>query len=253
MSAVQSIDRVLNLLELIAKHDKGITLSELCEKIGLHKSTVHRLVGSLIDNGYVYQTEDLKYLITYKLYELGVRTFVNISILDAARESLVNLSNQVGEVVHLVVRNMNEIIYIDKENSGRNSSIMGSSIGSSAPMYCTSVGKAMLFDASDYELENIWNTSIIVKKTDKTIVNLELFKKELAESKKKGYAIDDEENELGIRCFGAPIYNYRNNIIAAISLSGPISRLSKEDGEKYYIPLLKAAKEISQKMGYLNK
>lgn len=98
MSAVQSIDRVLNLLELIAKHDKGITLSELCEKIGLHKSTVHELVGSLIDNGYVYQTEDLKYLITYKLYELGVRTFVNISILDAARESLVNLSNQLEKL-----------------------------------------------------------------------------------------------------------------------------------------------------------
>lgn len=251
MSGVQSIDRTLNLLEKISESENGISLAELSELTDLHKSTVHRLVGSLISHGYVVQLPDTRYKITYKLYKLGVNAFSNLNIVEAARESIERLSTKVEEVVHLVVRDDTKIIYIDKENSGRTSAIMGSRIGSTAPVYATSVGKSMLFDSSEKEIKDLWDRSEIKSITDKTITNFDEFRENIDISKKRGYAIDDEENEMGIRCYGAPIYDYTNKIIGAVSLSGPISRVNEENAEKYYIPLIEAAKDISKKMGYL--
>lgn len=253
MSGVQSIDRALNLLEIISKYKNGISITSLSEETKLHKSTVHRLVSSLVFHGYVTQLDDAKYKLSYKLYRLGVNAFSDLSLVDVARDNIIKLSREVGEVVHLVIRNKNEVIYIDKENPSRSSSIMGSRIGSSAPIYCTSVGKAMLFDSNDYEIMNIWESIKIDSKTHKTITDFERFKKEIEYSKKLGYAIDDEENEIGISCIGAPIYDYTNKIIAAISLSGPIIRVNKMNLEKYVQPLIREAKDISKKLGYIEK
>lgn len=253
MGSVQSIDRMFNILELIADSDEGIGISELSSATKLHKSTVHRLVTSLIENGYVDQLDNSKYTVTYKLYEIGSKVLSKVNLTDASREIIDRLANEIKEVVHLVVRNGNEIIYIDKKNPGSNSSIMGSRIGSSAPLYCTSVGKSMLFNSSDQELKEVWKESVIEKKTENTIVDFNSFKEEIYVSKSRGYAIDDEENEVGIRCVGAPIFDYGNNIVAAISLSGPVSRVSKDNIEKYYKPLTKAAYQISKNMGYVLK
>lgn len=251
MSSVQSLDRAFSILEVISESRSGITLKDLSIKTGLHKSTVHRLTSSLVENGYVEQIENSLYKITYKMYEVGSKAYDHLSIVDAARDSMDKLVQEVGEVVHLVIRKDTQILYIDKINSGRNSAIMGSSIGSLAPMHCTSVGKAMLFEASIDEIKNLWDRSNIIENTKSTISNYEDFLEEIRISKKRGYSIDNEENELGIRCIGAPIYNSANRICAAISISGPISRINSDTIDYYSKPLVEATKEISKKMGYL--
>lgn len=251
MSSVQSLDRAFNILEIISEHQSGISLTDLSERSGLHKSTVFRLASSLMENGYIEQTANSLYKITYKMYEIGSRVYENLSIIEAARDSLEKLVKEVGEVGHLVIRNDTKIIYIDKINSGRNSAIMGSSIGSTAPMYCTSVGKAMLFNAKEKEIKNLWEKSKIVGRTESTITDVEDFIEDIKISKERGYSIDNEENELGIRCIGAPIYNSTNNICGALSISGPISRINSETLESYAQPLIEATQEISRKMGYL--
>lgn len=253
MSRVQSVDRVLNILETISKSDRGMGISELSKSTNLHKSTVHRLVSALVENEYLYQSENSKYKLTFKLYEVGSRAVENLSVLDAARSVIEKLAEEVEEVVHLVVRNESEVVYVDKKNPSSHSSIMGSRVGSSNPMYCTAVGKSLLFDSDEKEIQKMWNSSIIKKITENTITDFSDFQEEIEKSKSRGYAIDDEENEKGIRCLGAPIRNYKNEIVAAISVSGPITRVNEENIEEYTKPLLKAVKEISRRLGYMRK
>lgn len=253
MSSVQSIDRMFNILEVISDSKNGVGISELSEQTGLHKSTVHRLTMALLENGYVEQLPSAKYKLSYKLYEMGSKLFANVSIFDAARKTIADLAKKLGEVIHLAVRNNNEIIYIDKENPGSNSAIMGSNIGSSAPMYCTAMGKAMLFDANDYEIRAVWKKSEVIQRTEKTHTSYDQFAKDIRASKQRGYALDDEENELGIRCIAVPIYDSKNKICAAISLSGPTTRILTSNLDKYAVPIMEAAREISLRMGHIER
>lgn len=250
MGSVQSIDRMFNILEEISIHDDGIGISDLSDKVNLHKSTVHRLVSSLIENGYVKQQEDTKYKITHKLYEIGVRSIAKQNIAGASRDIIKNLARTTGEVIHLVVRNGVDIVYIDKETPYSNTALMGSTIGSSAPIYRTSAGKAMLFEDSIKQIKKLWDSSKIEQKTRNTITDYHKFKKEISSSIARGYATDNEENELGIFCIGAPIYNYKNEICAGISLSAPVDRV-KENINDYSKSVKDSAFEISLKMGYL--
>lgn len=249
MSSVQSLDRALNILETIAAHESGIGISELSQITNLHKSTVHRLTSAWVENHYVEQTEDGRYRLSYKLYELGAKLFANLDVEEVAHPFLVKLADELNEVVHLVVRNNNEIIYVDKCNSDANSALMGSKIGSSAPLYCTSVGKAVLFQTSDSEVEKIWANMLIEPKTNNTILTLDDFLSDIAISRKRGYALDLEENEKGIICIGAPIYDAKHNICAALSISAPSSRLTERNCHRYALPLLKATRAISQALG----
>lgn len=249
MSSVQSLDRALNILETIAAHESGIGISELSQITNLHKSTVHRLTSAWVENHYVEQTEDGRYRLSYKLYELGAKLFANLDVEEVSHPFLVKLADELNEVVHLVVRNNNEIIYVDKCNSDANSALMGSKIGSSAPLYCTSVGKAVLFQTSDSEVEKIWANMLIEPKTNNTILTLDDFLSDIAISRKRGYALDLEENEKGIICIGAPIYDAKHNICAALSISAPSSRLTERNCHRYALPLLKATRAISQALG----
>ena len=251
MSKVQSVDRVLNLLELVSEKKDGTTISDLTSKTDLHKSTIHRLLGALVENGYIVQTEDQKYKISYKLYKLGVNALSGTNVVETARDIIKVLSKDVKEVVHLVVRDDVEVVYVDKENSYSNLSIMGSRIGSNAPMYTTSVGKALLFNAEESEIKYVWDNSEIKKITTNTHTDYKSFLKDVMVSKERGYAIDDEENEKGIKCTGAPICNFKNEIVAAISISVPIAHI-EDNGIEYYAQKVKdSALEISRRLGYL--
>lgn len=245
---MKSINRTFKILEMVSSSEEGISLTELSRETNIHKSTVHRILNSLIENGYVFQRKNKKYKITFKLFKLG-STVINNNILDEASPLLTELSKETNEVVHLVVQNNSQVVYVDKKNSDYNGSIMGSSIGSTAPMYCTSVGKSLLFESNEKEIRRIWEDSLIEQKTKNTKTSLTDFIKDIEESKKRGYSLDIEENEEGIICIGAPIYNYKDDIIAAISISGPTSRFNEENIKKYSELLLKTVKEISIRLG----
>jgi len=204
---VQSVERTLTIVELLSDYNDGLGITDISNGVELHKSTVHRLLGTLIYKGYVTQDADTnKYRLTLKFYEIGNKRVENIGILEASKPYTKALMQSINEVVHLVVRDGIDIVYVDKVEAN-NTIRMTSRIGKRSPMYCTSVGKAMLANMSDLEVSKIWAQSEIIKLTDNTIVDFDELKKALEIIKNDGYAEDDEENEIGVRCIGAPVFN----------------------------------------------
>jgi DNA-binding IclR family transcriptional regulator len=250
---VQSIDRALSILELLVDYNEGLGVVEISEKVNLHKSTVYRLLSTLIYKDYVVQ--DLgtnKYRVTFKLYELGNKKLKDIDLLSASKLYTKKLMESVNEVVHLVVREGNKIVYIDKVEAINNTIRMASTIGKRNPMYCTSVGKAILAYLPDEEIKNIWNISKIEKLTKYTITDFEEMKKELDTVREKGYGIDNEENEIGVRCIGAPIFNRFGEVEGAISISGPTIRVKEKDIDEISKEVIKYGNLISKELGYIN-
>lgn len=247
-SNVQSIDRALIILEIIANNEK-VSLKELVMKTGLSKSTVHRLVNSLINNGYVQQNEiTAQYEITLKMFQLGNKRVQNIDFLNVAKSMISQLTNTLGETCHLVVEDNNEVLYIDKFVPSDNTRAMASKIGKRAPMYCTAVGKSILSTYTDEKIEEIWNDSNIIKLTENTITDFKNFMIEIENIREQGYSVDNEENENGIYCVSTYFVNYRNEVQGAISLSFPISQMDKKE---YFIEkLTSCAHKISRLLGF---
>lgn len=247
---VQSIDRALSILEVLSDYSKGLGVTEISEQVNLHKSTVYRLLTTLIYKGYVVQdTETNKYGITLKLFELGSKKVESMDLLSVSKEYTKKLMESVNEVVHLVVREGNEIVYIDKVEAN-NTIMMASTIGKRSPMYCTSVGKAILAHLPEKKVKEIWDNSKIVKYTDYTITNFEELKTELEDIRQKGYAVDNEENEIGVRCIGVPIFNRHGKVEAAISISGPAIRVTEDKIENFAKEVIMYAHLISQGLGF---
>lgn len=250
IDVVQSVDRALSILEVLSEYNQGLGVTEISDKIGLHKSTVHRLLGTLIYKGYVTQdAESNKYKITLKLFELGNKKVEDMDILTASKPYTKELMEKVNEVVHFVIREGNNIVYIDKVEVD-NTIRMASTIGRRSPLYCTAVGKAILAQLSDKEVEKIWNSSKIEKLTEFTITDLEEMRRELEKVRRKGYAIDNEENELGVRCAGAPIFNRFGKVEGAISISGPTIRVTECKVKEFAKEVVKYAGLISKELGY---
>ncbi|MDW7674050.1 MAG: IclR family transcriptional regulator [Bacillota bacterium] len=250
--SVQSLDRALSILELLSDFEEGLGLLEISSKLSLHKSTAHRLLASLIQNGYVEQNQSTnKYKLTFKLFELGNKKVEKMDILTLAKPYLTDLMEQTNETVHLVIRENKDIVYISKVESS-NTIRMISSIGKKSPMYCTAVGKAILANLPEVEVNHIWSNTEINKLTEYTITDLNKLKEELKKIKERGFAIDEEENELGVRCIGAVIYDHQGNPNAAISISGPATRMTDEKIVDSARLLLQQSMKISKELGYRN-
>ncbi len=248
-NSVQSLERAFDLLSAISKSDSGLQLNELVSITGLHKSTAYRLVGALVDMGYV-KKNDLKYTLSYKIFELAGSVVDRLDVADVAAPFLEELCNISEETVHLVIQDGSNIVYVRKRESQTNSIRLVSSIGMRRPMFCTAVGKSILANRSYETVEDIWKKSNITKYTDHTVTDFNQFLTELELIRKRGYAIDNEENELGVRCISSSIRSFSGKCRSAFSVSGPISRMTDEKIE-ILIPLVKqASKEISASMGY---
>lgn len=247
---IQSAERIFKVLELLA--DKGeMGLLELSQELNLNKSTVHRMLASLIFMGYAKQNETTqKYTLSFKIVTMAGKLLERTSILPVARPYLEALSDLSGETVHLVQREGNHILYIDKVEATVGSIRMVSHVGMIHPMYCSGVGKAIMATMSEEEITQIWNESIIEKKTEHTITDFTRFKQVLNEIRSQGYALDDEENELGVRCIAACIYDYHRDVKYAFSISGPVSRMTPEHIKALSKDVLKVQRELSSELGY---
>ena len=235
---------------MLSDCNDGLGITEISSLVNLHKSTVHRLLSTLIYKGYVVQDEESsKYKITFKLFELGSKKVHKLDLLEISRPYTKMLMESVNEVVHLIIREETDIVYIDKVEAN-NTISMASRIGKRNPMYCTATGKAILAYLPEEEIREVWNKSKIVKLTKKTNTDFILFKKELQEVKKNGYAIDDEENEIGVKCVGAPIFDMNGDVVAAISVTGPVTRITDDKIDFISNEVMQCTNLISKEMGY---
>lgn len=237
MSAIQSLDRALNILEIISSEEE-IGLTHISKKVALNKTTTYRLITALKDNGYVKQLKNRKYALTYKMFSLGNRNVQNFAFVTRAKRLITKLAIEVQQVIHLVIQDGTQILYIDKYTPQEKETIMKTSkIGKMAPMYCTAAGKAILAFKTEEEIQKIWNESEIKRYTARTITSYDTFFQDLKRIKKNGYSTEFEEYQLGIYCIGAPIYSLNGDIVGAISISVPISDTNVKT---YYLEKLKA-------------
>ena len=249
---VQSAERIFLILEMLADNGE-MGLIEISTALGLHKSTVHRLLTSLIYMGYAKQDEfTQKYMLSYKIVSMAGRMLDRMDILQVARPYLERLSDISGEAVHLVQREGNHILYIYKTEAKVGTIRMVSHVGMVHPMYCSGVGKAIMAALSETEVKQIWDESIIEKRTNKTITDYDEMLRVLAEVRKNGYALDDEENEEDVRCIAASLRGYGKEVKYAFSISGPASRMTKERIEELSADVKKVRDELSRELGFYN-
>ena len=252
--SVQAIERGCRILDHLSVGKQSYSIQDLSLSLNLPKPTIHRILSTLRNFGFVAQDElSREYHLGFRLVELGHTVLDRIDLRKVAEPFIASLSRIVQETVHLVILDQGEIVYLDKveEVDDQRSLRMASRIGMRNYAHSCAVGKVLLATLPDVELDEIIAQKGLQRLTKNTIVHLEELKKHLADVKTQGYAIDDEENEEGIRCVAAPVRNDRGGVIAAISISGPSVRMTEERIHNRLIrQVMKSALQISKKLGY---
>ncbi len=247
--SVQSIDRAFDIIELLSRESRSIPMTEIGRRLDLHKSTVHRLLASLRNRGYVEQEAGSgNYKLGLGFVELASLYLNSLELKTEASPFLNELARATGQTVFLAIMDGTEVVYIDKAeayNSLRRYTIIGKRL----PLYATSLGKAMLSGCSDREIEELYPERNLPILTSKTLPTFDALMTEIRQTRERGWAIDDEERELGTRCIGAPIFDYRDRVIAAVSVAWDVKVNPELTWKDYAKLIVKTAATISVKMG----
>jgi DNA-binding IclR family transcriptional regulator len=251
--SLRTLDRALQVLEVLCDADGDLALGEISQAVGLNKSTVYRILQSLIRHRLTDQDPNTrKYRVGLKLFELAHRVTNKIELRAQALPELKELSRRTNETVHLAVLDDGDVVYIDKQETQRTIR-MYSAIGKRGPAHCTGVGKVLLASLSDEELERTVARKGLRRFTERTITSLPDLKQHLAKVRAQGYAIDDAEHEPEIRCVACPIRDHAGRVIAAVSLTIPAMRVSRSEIEAMAPLVREYADRISRKMGWVDQ
>ena len=245
---IQVAGTLFQALELLA--DTGsIGLMDLSATLSLNKTTAHRVLNSLIYMGYAKQDPATgKYEPTFKIVDIANRIMSKVDIVQTVRPYLRKLMEASGETVHFVERDGTDAVYIDKVESFNNGMQMVSRIGSRIPLYCSGVGKAMLAQMDSWEAEEVWNASGVSPLTEHTITDYGKFQQELAQIQQRGYALDNEENQIGVRCIACSLKDPAGIPKYAFSISAPTSRMNDERIRELAFYVLEAGKEMAESL-----
>ncbi len=244
-----SLGKGLDLLAAIAEFDEPVGVTELAERTGRPKSTVHRMLGTMTAMRVVEQVVDGRYAIGLRLFEIGSRAAVRISLRDIAAPELRDLTERLDETSHLGVLDGDEVVYVEKVE-GSASIRMSSQVGHRNPLYCTGIGKALLAFAGEEAIEAVCRAGLATRSKG-TITDPTALREDLALTRARGYSIDDEEVEAGLRCVGAPVFSADGETQAAISVAGPAMRMGLDRCEEIGPELTAAATRIGRALGSL--
>lgn len=246
---VQVLDRAVAILEILSNADQEMSLGELTTAIGLHKSTVHRLLMVLESHRLVDKSPlHGRYRPGLKLFELGSLAVNKLRLRERARPRLMWLVSQTSETVHLGVLDHREVLYIDKIEPERSIRI-SSKIGSRQNAHCTATGKALLAFQPERVVKAILRDQGLPKLTAKTITDPDLFMAELERTRERGYSVNDEEREEGVRSVAMPIFGSDEQVVAAIAVIGPAFRFENSRILTLLEPLRSVTAELSEHMG----
>lgn len=251
---IQTIERVALILDMVAQSSQGASIRDLSAGLKLPKGTVHRILSSLSYFGYIRQDMETKnYFLGFTLMDLGSRLTNQLDLRKIAAPVLKKLADRTKETVHMVVLDRGEIVYIDKVETDADAGglKMSSRVGSRNAVHSCAVGKVLLAYLEDEDIAEIIADKGLAPKTVNTITDPALLKEHLKGIRTQGHAIDDEENERGIRCVAAPIFDGQGHALAAASISGPAFRITKkiiQDVLKKEV--MAAASEVSGRLGF---
>jgi DNA-binding IclR family transcriptional regulator len=227
---------------------RGVRLTELAQQCGLEKSTTHRLLAALIAEGLVEQDPDTeRYRLGIALLELGMAVHQRLDIRQEALPVLRAVADRAEETVHLGVARGGHVVYLDKVESPH-AFQMRSRVGERMPLYSTGIGKAILAFSGEAEVAEVIAAGL-ESRTPNTITDPPALRAELQRIRARGYSTDMEENEEGVRCVGAPIFDHRLSVVGAISIAGPVFRFTEARMTELAGHAVVAAQDISQRLG----
>lgn len=245
-ASIQVLDRMALLLDALARHGEPASLKYLAADTGLHPSTAHRILTALAGHGYVERVEPAGWQLGAKLLQLGHRVRVGQDLRRAARPEMDRLCDAIGETVNLTLRAGDEVIYVERATPARAIRVE-QVIGSRAPLHVTAVGKLWLGEEGEAGVAAYAGRTGLPRYTRNTLTDVAALTREALAAAQRGYALDDEEAELGVGCIGALIRDATGQVVAGLSISAPIER--RRDA---WIGLLtEAARRISAKLGHV--
>ena len=247
---INVIDRAAQILDCFGFEHQELSVSEMSVMTGLHRSTAHRILMALEYNELIRQNPDSsKYHLGIKLFKLGHQAVSQLNLREICQRFLTRLMKETNETVHLAVLDDNQVLYLDKVE-GPHALRMPSRVGRHIPTYCTSLGKAMLSCLDDDEVRNIFRRQELRPFTANTIKKMGELLADLRMIRKRGYSVDNEEIEIGLRCVGAPVKDYTGAMVGAISVAAPAARLTEKQTSAVGRLVLNVAEDISQQLGY---
>ncbi len=245
-TSIQVIERMITLLDALALYPDPVSLKELAKVTGLHPSTAHRILNDMVSKRFVDRSEPGNYRLGMRLLELGNIVKSRLNVREASLESMQILHRKTQQPVNLSVRQGDEIVYIERAFSERSGMQVVRAIGGRAPLHLTSIGKLFL-SVDDQKSVRAYATRTGLSGNNKnSITELNKLERELSLVRSRGYARDNEELELGVRCMAAGIRDDSGELIAGLSISAPAERLKDEWLEE----LMQTAERISALLGY---
>jgi len=243
-----AVERALNILEAAAQRRDGLTNAEISRKLGIPKSSASYILRTLEKRGYLRrEAETGRYRLGLKILSLGGDAQANLDIADVALPFMRILGEKIRMTVHLAVLDQGEAVYIEKVEAPGFFKV-NTWVGRRMFLHSTSVGKCLLAWLPKHDVENLVKQQGLKKRTPKTITSIMRLIAELEHVKQSGYAVDDEENSLGARCLGAPIFDTMGNVTAALGASGTLTQTDEDSVPRIIEALKETARRISRQM-----
>ena len=250
---METVDRIIDVLEVFLSTQKGAGIVELANRSGNNASTVYRIVSTLAKRGYLVQPRKRgKYYLSPKLLTFSSVIKMSNKVREVAHPFLIQLNSETKESVNLAILDGNEALHVDHIVTNWDLRLV-TQVGRRVPLYCTGLGKVFLANMTDYELRSYLNSQNLIRYTPNTITRIEQLKKELALIRHRGVAIDNEELERGVRCVASPVTTVTGYTIACVSVSGPSARINGPTELFLESAVKKCARKISQELGYMNE
>lgn len=244
-----SLARALRVLDLFDSNRRELTLTELAQAMKTRPGSIYPILHTLQRFGYLVRDPDTKrYRLGLKLIAQANHLLSSLDVREQAKPVLRRLARELGANAHLAVLYENEVLYLDREEAAP-SVVIPSVIGRRVPPHCTALGKVLLAHSPE-ATERVLSGKKLPALTPRTITDPESLRRGLAQVRKEGYALDQEEFHEGNVCVAAPVRNYRGTVVAAISVSIAKSRLDHKPLDRFKVAVVEGAKEISQAMGY---
>lgn len=245
----ESVMKALQVLEYVCKMDKDVRVVDLESALNINKATVYRFLRTFVETGYVEQDVDTsRYRPTMKILALGNHVMNRVEIRNLASNFIKELSHVSGESVHLAVCDANQSVIMDKVDAKIENKVTFH-IGRRSDLYSTGTGKVFLAHMPFHEMEKYFHNVILTRFTSMTIIDPEQIKQALIDIRECGYAIDRQENNIGISCVAGPIRDYSEKVVASVSVTGPSSRI-EHDISRLSKLIIEYSQKISHRMGY---
>jgi DNA-binding IclR family transcriptional regulator len=250
---VDAAAKALLLLDAFTLHEPSLSLSALMERTGLPRATAFRLLATLEQCGYV-DKNGVDYSLGFKLFVLGNVVAEGLDLRRVAHPHLEALRDTTGETVQLAILEDWQIVHLDRAISHQSVAYMVSQVGTILPAYCTALGKALLAYQGEDMVDAWASTQELRRHTSTTITTADGLLEELRQIRRRGYSIDNEEREVGVRCIGAPVFDRDGTAIASISLGAPTERLPRTiQGSQVAMQVVATGLAISRELGYVRR